>query len=58
MAERLLRKLGGETYNAFSAGAMPAGYVHPLPIKAMAEVSVDISGHTFKHLDVLDGQKF
>ena len=28
----------------------PAGYVHPLAIKVMAEVGIDISGHRSKHL--------
>ena len=58
MAEGLLRKLGGDRFEVASAGAKPAGYVHPLAIKAMAEVGVDISKHTSKHLDVFDGQRF
>ena len=33
-----------------SAGSKPAGYVHPLAIKAMAEVGIDISQHTSKPL--------
>jgi arsenate reductase (thioredoxin) len=57
MAEGLLRKLGGGRFEAFSAGARPAGYVHPLAIKAMTEIGIYISGHTSKHLDVFEGQK-
>jgi len=34
-----------------SAGSKPAGYVHPLGIKAMAEIGIDISDHRSKHLD-------
>ena len=58
MAEGLLRALGGDRFEAFSAGASPAGYVHPLAIKAMQELDIDISRHTSKSLDVFEGQKF
>ncbi|HUJ71529.1 MAG TPA: arsenate reductase ArsC [Verrucomicrobiae bacterium] len=58
MAEGLLRTLGGEQFDACSAGAKPTGHVHPLAIKAMAEVDIDLSNHTSKSLDVFDGQKF
>jgi arsenate reductase (thioredoxin) len=58
MAEGFLQARGGDKFEAFSAGAKPTGYVHPLAIKAMAEVGIDISTHTSKHLDVFDGQKF
>ena len=58
MAEGLLRALGGDRFEVFSAGAKPAGYVHPLAIRAMQELNIDISRHTSKSLDVYDGQKF
>jgi arsenate reductase len=58
MAEGWLRKLGGNSFDVFSAGSKPAGYVHPLAIKAMDEVGVDISGHTSKSLEQLVGQPF
>jgi len=58
MAEGLLRALGGDRFEIFSAGAKPAGYVHPLAIRAMQELNIDISRHTSKSLDVFDGQKF
>jgi arsenate reductase len=41
----------GDQYNVASAGSKPAGYVHPLGIKAMAEIGIDISTHTSKHMD-------
>jgi arsenate reductase len=56
MAEGWLRKLGGDRYESLSAGAKPAGYVHPLAIKAIAEVGVDISKHRSKSIDEFDGQ--
>jgi arsenate reductase len=58
MAEGLLRSLGGDQFEAFSAGAKPAGYVHPLAIRAMQELNIDISHHTSKSLDAFHGQKF
>jgi arsenate reductase len=58
MAEGWLRKLGGDSFDVFSAGSKPAGYVHPLAIKAMDEVGVDISGHTSKSLEEFVGQPF
>ncbi|MFZ1074685.1 MAG: arsenate reductase ArsC [Verrucomicrobiia bacterium] len=50
MAEGFLRAAAGELVNVQSAGSKPAGFVHPLAIKAMAEVGIDISGHRSKHL--------
>src|SRR5688572_14494177 len=50
MAEGFLRAASGARFRVASAGSKPAGYVHPLAIKAMAEVGVDISSHNSKHL--------
>jgi arsenate reductase len=49
MAEGLLRRLGGERFEAFSAGT-EATQVRPLAIKAMAELGIDISGQSSKTL--------
>ena len=51
MAEGFLRAAAGEIVNVQSAGSKPAGYVHPLAIKVMAEAGIDISGHRSKHLN-------
>ncbi len=51
LAEGLLRAALGDPYQVASAGSKPAGYVHPLAIKAMAEIGIDISAHTSKHMD-------
>lgn len=58
MAEGFLRALEGENYEAFSAGAKPAGYVHPLAIATMRDAGVDISSHQSKSLDAFSGQEF
>src|SRR5579871_5796855 len=42
MAEGLLRARGGERCAVFSAGTHP-GRVHPLAIRAMAEIGIDLS---------------
>ena len=51
LAEGLLRVALGDQYQVASAGSKPAGYVHPLAIKAMAEIGLDISAHTSKHMN-------
>lgn len=51
LAEGILRAALGSGYTVASAGSKPAGHVHPLAIKAMAEIGLDISGHRSKHLD-------
>jgi len=50
MAEGLLRHLYGDTYEAFSAGSTPT-QVHPLAIKVMAEIGIDISNQTAKSIE-------
>ena len=50
MAEGLLRALGGDRFEAFSAGT-EATRVRPLAIKAMDELGIDISGQESKTLE-------
>src|ERR1700687_6293588 len=50
MAEGLLRFLGGDTFEAFSAGT-EATFVRPLTIRAMSELGIDISGQQSKTLE-------
>ena len=57
MAEALLRSLGGNRYEAHSAGLDEPAPLHPLAIQVMAEVGLDISGQRSKHLnEYLDTQ--
>lgn len=51
LAEGILRAVAKDQFLVASAGSKPAGYVHPLAIRAMAEIGVDISTHTSKHLN-------
>lgn len=50
MAEGFLRAASAGRFRVASAGSKPAGYVHPLAIQVMAEIGIDISQHTSKHL--------
>ena len=51
MAEGILRAAAGDFLEVCSAGSQPAGYVHPQAIAALAEIGIDISGHTSKHMN-------
>ena len=51
MAEGLVTYFMGNTWQAYSAGTEPSGYVHPLAIAAMAEIGIDISAHESKSTD-------
>jgi arsenate reductase len=51
LAEGILRHAAGDLVNVQSAGSNPAGCVHPLAIRAMAEIGIDITGHRSKHLN-------
>ncbi|MEO0156184.1 MAG: arsenate reductase ArsC [candidate division WOR-3 bacterium] len=47
MAEGLLRELGGDKFDVYSAGIEPTK-VHPLAIKVMQEIGIDISNQKSK----------
>lgn len=57
MAEGILRHYGSQNYEVESAGSAPSR-VHPIAIRVMKEIGIDISGHHSKHLKELDGQRF
>jgi len=50
MAEGLLRHLGQGEIEVFSAGTAPSA-VHPLAVRVMEEIEIDISSHRSKDLD-------
>ena len=50
MAEGLLRHLGGDTYQVYSAGTEQT-FVRPQTVQVMSEVGIDISQQTSKTLD-------
>jgi arsenate reductase len=50
MAEGLLRHMAGDQFEVFSSGSHPS-HVHPLSVKIMDEIGIDISRHTSDHVD-------
>ncbi len=57
MAHGWFRHLGGERVAVDSAGTEPKG-VHPLAARVMAEVGIDITGHTSDHVDRYVGNDY
>jgi arsenate reductase len=55
MAEALLRKHAGDRFDVMSAGLEPTT-VHPLTVRVLNEVGVDVSGHRAKGLDGILGK--
>jgi arsenate reductase (thioredoxin) len=51
MAEGFLQEFADDLLEVQSAGMSPAGAVHPLAVRVMAEVGIDISGNTCKHIN-------
>ena len=51
MAEGLANAFHGDDVEAVSAGSRPAGWVHPMAIRAMADAGADISGAQSKGAD-------
>lgn len=51
LAEGILRAAAGDFLNVQSAGSKPAGYVHPLAVRVMQEIGIDLAGHHSKHMN-------
>ena len=51
LAEAILRRALGDGFRVESAGSNPAGYVHPLAIRALEEIGIDTTGHHSKHMN-------
>jgi len=57
MADALLRRIGGPTFEVFSAGTEPKG-VNPLTVRVLSEAGIDISGARSKSTGEFLGQAF
>ena len=57
MAEALLRRDGGDRFEVVSAGVEPKG-LHPLTVRALAAVGIDVSGARSKSVSEFLGQPF
>jgi len=51
LAEGILRAEAGDFLDVQSAGSKPAGYVHPLAMRVMAEIGIDLGAHRSKHMN-------
>ena len=58
MAEGLARGLHGDKLDVVSAGSRPAGWVHPLAVRALAEIGIDAREQTSKSADQFLDQEF
>lgn len=58
MAEGLLRYMAGDRFEALSAGLNPKEAVHPLAIRVMAEIGIDISHQIPKDLTTYLGREW
>ena len=56
IAEGLLRTLGGDRFEAYSAGTDPVAVVHPLAVEVMSELGIDISGQQPKPVRLFLGR--
>jgi arsenate reductase len=48
LAEGILRRAAGDLLDVHSAGSKPAGHVHPVAIRVMNEIGIDMGGHHSK----------
>ena len=58
MAEGLVNHLLADRWEAHSAGTAPSGYVHPLAVKALAELGIDAASQRSKSTDEFRGVDF
>lgn len=54
MAEGLLRSHGGVDFEVSSAGSAPS-HVHPMAVRVMDEIGIDISEHVSESVDAYRG---
>ena len=57
MAEGLLRHMAGNRFEAASAGTYPTG-LHPMAVKIMKEIGIDISTQQSKSVDSMISKNF
>jgi len=58
MAEALWESIGQGDWQSESAGSKPAGYVHPLAVRAMQELGIDLSANESKSLEQFRDEPF
>jgi arsenate reductase len=58
MAEAIVNSGRAGQWEAFSAGSRPAGFVHPLVIRVLAEIGIEFQGARSKPVSEFQGQPF
>jgi arsenate reductase len=58
MAEAIVNSGRARGWQAFSAGSRPAGFVHPLAVRALSEIGIELRGARIKPLSEFHGQPF
>ena len=58
MAEGLARAFYGDTVDVVSAGSRPAGWVHPLAVRALADLGIDIRDQQSKNAQQFVNEPF
>ena len=51
IAEGILQEVTGDVLNVQSAGSAPAGFVPPLAVSVLADIGIDISKNSSKHMN-------
>jgi arsenate reductase len=57
MAEAIVNAKMSESWQAFSAGTEPVGYIHPLTLRVLAEIGISHQGRS-KSVDEFRNQQF
>ena len=58
MAEAIVNSRASDAWVALSAGTRPAGFVHPLALRALQEIGIDATQARSKSVDEFRGQDF
>lgn len=58
IAEALLRRLGDGAFEVHSAGTNPRSEVHPMAVRAVTQLGIDLRGQMPKDLSRYEGQRF
>jgi arsenate reductase len=58
MAEAIVNSGRAGEWEAFSAGSRPAGFVHPLAIRVLAEIGIEVGGARSKPVGEFQDQSF
>ncbi len=53
----LLKQIGGDSFDVYSAGTQPKG-INPYTLRVLAQAGIDASGERSKHVSEYEGQSF